>query len=453
MQLPPAIRRLHPDNFRIARAAGWLLLLTAAAKLAGAAREIAIAWRFGRGVEADAYNLAFTLAMWLPLAIYSVMTVVVVPALVRLRAGEAGERRQFVRELTGAALAAGLALAAATWLLAPWIVRAYASGLPPETGELAEVILRSFAPLALLTLAVAVFATRLQAAQDHRYALAEGFPPLAVAALLVVWTTAEILPLVVGTLAGFTWQAWWLGRHAKEPSGSKGPVTLRFRSPQWRPLLGSALIMGAGQIAMSFVQPIDQWFAATLGAGTIATLGYANRVIALGMALGATVIARATLPVFAEGIVRGDTPRVRAQALAWAWIMLAAGLALAAVVWLSAPWIVAVLFERGAFSAADTEAVAIALRWGVWQLPPYLAGLVLVSQLAGEGRYRLIALVGLVNVIVKLICTYLLADILGPSGIMLATVVMYSGSALLGWLAVRGAARTRNLNASRAGER
>lgn len=451
-QIAPALARLHPENLRIARAAGWLLLLTAAAKLAGAAREVAMAWRFGRGPEVDAYNLALVLSLWLPLTVYSVMTVVVVPVLVRLRGAPRQEAAQFVRELTGAAVVAGLAIAVATWLLAPWIVHAYAAGLPPETGQLAQRMLRSFAPLALLTLLIAVFASRLQAAQDHRYALAEGFPPLMVAALLLVWPPADVLPLVVGTLAGFAWQAWWLKRHAHEPAGGGPPVVLRIRSPQWRAVWGGALVMGAGQFAMSFVQPIDQWFAADLGAGAIATLGYANRIIALGMALGATVMARATLPVFSEGVARGDQARMREHARGWAWIMLAVGLAVAAATVPTASWIVSVLFERGAFSAADTAAVADALRWGVWQLSPYLAGLVLVSQLAGEGRYQLIALIGVVNVVAKLACTYVLADFLGLRGIMLATVLMYMVSASLAWLAVRRAA-DGELGSDRAGNR
>lgn len=98
----------------------------------GAGREIAFAWRFGRGPEADAYNLVLVLSLWLPLTVFSVMTVIVVPVLVRLRGDPPRDAARFVRELTGAALAAGLAIAAATWLLASWIVHVYSAGLPPK---------------------------------------------------------------------------------------------------------------------------------------------------------------------------------------------------------------------------------------------------------------------------------------------------------------------------------
>ena len=433
------LKRLHPDHERIARAAVWLLLITIVAKLATAGREVAIAWRFGRGPEADAFNLATMLAMWLPLTIYSVMTVVLVPLLVRLRRGPLDQRRQFLREITGVAIVAGLLLAAATWLLAPWLVRLFAAGLPQETGELAEVMLRSFALLPLLLMLIAVHASSLQAVEDHRYALAEGFPPLAVVLLLVVWATGGAMALIVGTLSGFAWQAWWLARLAREPIGGP-PVVLRLQAPHWANLWRGALVIGAGHFAMSFQQPIDQWFAADVGSGAIATLGYVNRIVAIGMALGATVISRATLPIFAEGIAGGDARRVRAQALGWAGSMLLVGVAGAAAAWPLAPWLVAVVFERGAFSVADTQAVAEALRWGAWQLPPYLAGLVLVSQLASEGRYNLIAVIAMLCIGAKLTCTYALVGIFGVAGIMVATAVMYSVSTFSGWIAVRSAA-------------
>jgi peptidoglycan biosynthesis protein MviN/MurJ (putative lipid II flippase) len=124
--------------------------------------------------------------------------------------------------------------------------------------------------------------------------------------------------------------------------------------------------------------------------------------------------------------------------------MLLVGMVAAGVLWLLSPWLVEILFERGAFSPADTQAVAEALRWGVWQLPPYLVGLVLVSQLASEGRYVLIGLVAFLNIAVKAACTSLLVDRLGLTGILLATVVMYSVAALSFWYAVVSGA-PRNL--------
>src|SRR3546814_4132080 len=52
-------------------------------------------------------------------------------------------------------------------------------------------------------------------------------------------------------------------------------------------------------------------------------------------------------------------------------LMVLAGAVVTAVGWLLAPWGVALLFERGAFTADDTVVVAQVLRWGLLQMPFY----------------------------------------------------------------------------------
>lgn len=421
---------IHPDHFRIARTALWVLLFSVVAKLASATKEIAIAWRYGRGPEVDAYNLALTLSTWLPTTLFSVMTVVLVPTLVRLHTEDRHQRRRFLSELNSLALAAGLILMAVVWVAAPWLVQWFAAGLPVSTRELAREMLLGFVPVTLLTLLAAMYAIRLQASHNHRYVLAEGLQPLAVVLLVLAWQTAETAPLIAGTLVGAGIQTLWLARLVHSEEGAAVGITRQVRSEQWSALWRSALVIGAGSFAMSFTHLIDQYFAANLGPGTIATLGYANRIIGIGMVLGATVISRATLPIFSEGIAQGEHVRIHAQASRWAGLTLILGLKAAFILWLLAPWLVALLFERGAFTAQDTELVAEALRWGVWQVPFYLGGLVLVQFLAGKGLYRVIAASAFIGISVKIVMNFLLSERLGLVGIMLATVTMYALTAI-----------------------
>lgn len=429
------LRRLHPDHARIARAGLWLLLFTIIAKLAGAGKEIAIAWRFGRGPEVDAYNLALTLSTWLPATVSAVAAIVLVPVMVRVRSDSCRSEARFLKELNGAALTTGVAFAALTWLAASPFINFFASGLPDATQQLAVDMLQRLAPLALFTVLAGFLVARLQAKQDHRYALLEGLPALAIVALLLAWQAADTLALIAGTLFGAVFQVWLLYRCAATPGVSQG-IAFSFASAQWRALVRAAVFMGAGQFVLSFVTPVDQWYASDLGSGKIATLGYANRIIALGMALGASIIARATLPIFSEAIAGGEGEKVRRNALRWSGAMLLAGMLGAALVWALAMPLTAALFERGAFSPEDTKAVGMALRWGIWQMPPYLSSLVLVSLLAAQGRYRLIATVAALNLLCKVIGNELLADTMGLAGILLSTVTMYMISMVLCWAAI-----------------
>ncbi|HCW21053.1 MAG TPA: hypothetical protein DHL02_24570, partial [Achromobacter sp.] len=76
-----------------------------------AIKEMAVAYRYGVSDAVDAYQFTMTMATWLPVTIVGVLSVVLIPVLVRLRRAEDAERDQFIKELQGWVAAAGIALA------------------------------------------------------------------------------------------------------------------------------------------------------------------------------------------------------------------------------------------------------------------------------------------------------------------------------------------------------
>lgn len=199
-------------------------------------------------------------------------------------------------------------------------------------------------------------------------------------------------------------------------------------SDQWPALVKAAGVMLLGQVAMSFVGPIDQYTAANLGANANATLGYASRLLSLLLGVGAASVGRAALPVLADIQSRGDAAHARSMALKWSVLMLFAGAVVTALGWLLAGWGVSLLFERGQFTAQNTVTVAHVLRWGLLQLPFYFGVLILVQLLASQNRYRIMAVIAITNFAVKALMNFLLAPVMGPAGIMLATSAMYASS-------------------------
>jgi len=205
---------------------------------------------------------------------------------------------------------------------------------------------------------------------------------------------------------------------------------LGLTSRHWPMFLQGFTLVVAGQTVMSLIGPADQFFAVHLGAGAVATYSYANRVLALILALGATAVSRATMPVLAAGYVVDalGTARVVRH---WGRLMFVLGLGFAALaIWL-APWGVALLFERGRFSAGDSAAVTEVLRYGLLQLPFYASGLVYVSWLTSQRRYLALFWISSVNLALKLIGNMVLVPRIGINGLMVSTVLMLASSLLM----------------------
>lgn len=417
---------MSSSHRRIASAALRVAFFLLLGKFAGAAKEMAVAWRYGVSAEVDAYQYTLTFATWLPVTLVGVLSVVLIPLLVRLNREGDGQRDGFLGQLNAAILLCGVLGGVLTWWLWPWVLDIFGRGLSPLTQGMTSELMLAFGPVVLLTLVAGVAAARLRAREHHVNNVLEGVPAM----VILLWVLASppnpgLGPLLWGTLLGTLIQAVWLHWLAARADGDWGHPRPGFSSHHWPELFRAVGIMLAGQIAMSFVSPLDQYAASYLGNNANATLGYATRLLSLVLGLGAVSVGRAALPVLSDLAAQGQWQRVRRLSMQWSFGMVVLGSALVLVGWWLAPWGVALVFERGAFTAEDTVRVAEAFRWGLLQLPFFFGVLMLVQLLASQQRYRLMAMIAFANFALKAALTLWLAPRMGLPGIFLATALMY----------------------------
>jgi peptidoglycan biosynthesis protein MviN/MurJ (putative lipid II flippase) len=377
----------------------------------------------------DAYLFVFNLVSW-PVGVwFSVLTVVLVPLAVRIRQSESQALPRFRAELLSLTLLLGLALTLLGWIGLPPLLRSTWVGLSVSTAAMAIDMVPALSLLAPLGVVISLFSAWMLAAGKHANTLLESVPALVILAALLGFPGGGVEPLVWGTLIGFAFHLVSLA----VPLVQKGEIEIpRFthQSPQWTPFWQGFGIMLAGQALMSFTGIIDQFFAAHLGAGAIATLSYANRVLALILGIGAMAVSRATLPVFSQAQAQGGE-QLHRVAMHWAGLLFVFGLVAMIVSWWLAPWGVKLLFERGAFTEQSTIIVAEVLRYGLTQLPFYFSGIVLVSLLSSQGKYRAIAVIAGSNLFIKLAALLVFTPILGLNGIVISTSIMYATTLLL----------------------
>lgn len=432
MNLFSAIRarfhNAHPDHFTIARGMAWIALFVLLGSLARAAREMAVAYRYGVSAEVDAYLFVFNLVCWPVSVWFSVLIVVLVPLAARIRHGASAALPGFRAELLGLALLLGLVLAFLAWLGLPLLLRSPWTGLPSTTVAIATHMVPALALLSPLGVLISLFSAWMLAAGRHANTLLESVPALVLLMALLAFPGGGVEPLVWGTLAGFAFHLTSLAA----PLVRRGEIeTPRFtrQSLEWPAFWQGFRIMLAGQVLMSFIGIIDQFFAAHLGTGAIATLSYANRILALLLGMGATAVSRATLPVFSRAQVQGGG-QLHRVATHWVRLLFVLGAVAMIIGWWLAPWAVKLFFERGAFAARDTQSVMEVLRYGLVQLPFYFAGLVLVSLLVSQRKYHVISVIGALNMMVKIISNVLIIPYYGVSGLMISTSIMLGISCL-----------------------
>lgn len=422
------LRNAQTDHHTIAQGMAWGALFVLLASLARAAKEMAIAYRYGVGAEVDAYLFVFNLISW-PVGVwFSVLSVVLVPLAARIQQGPSGEFPLFRAELLGFTLLLGLALAFLGWLGLPMLLRSSWTGLPATTVAVATSMVPILTLLLPLGVVISLFSAWMMAAGRHVNTLLESVPALVLLLAVLAFPSGGAEPLVWGTLAGFAFHMATLA----VPLGRRGEIEApRFsrRSTQWPAFWQGFGIMLAGQALMSFTGIIDQFFAASLGTGAVATLSYANRILMLILGLGATAVSRATLPVFSQAQTERGR-QLRQIATHWVRILFVLGVGAMIVGWWLAPWGVKLLFERGAFTAQDTEVVTEVFRYGLAQVPFYFAGLVLVSLLVSQNKYHVVTVIGALNLVIKIAFNVLIVPYFGVSGLMISTSLMLITSCL-----------------------
>lgn len=373
--LQQRLGQAHATNKAIVRGMIWLGLFVLAAKGVAAAKEVAVAWRYGTSGVLEGYLLVFTLASW-PISLFAAATrFVLVPTLVRLRQEDAAASSQWQRQITAWVwtMAVGItiltAIALSVLLETGWL------GLTSAGRAAARDALPWMAAMVGLGMVAAWHACQLMSVQRHANTFLEAMPALAILIAVVLWPGSGMPPLLWGTVMGFAAQAVlvaWAVHVAGMPvapgSLSGRPFSLSMRATAYWLLAAQGLMAAAGVL--------DQIILAHLPTGSLAAYAYANRLMALVLSLSSLVLGRAMLPVLAAVANADETYSL---ARGWAKRMCWAGVAGAVFMVLLAYPAVELLFERGAFTSQDTAAVAELLVLLALQLPLYLVGTVWVQ--------------------------------------------------------------------------
>ena len=358
------------ERRRIAAAGTLLLVAFAITKAAGYLQKVIIAHRFGTGGDMDLYVLSFTIPdIFLFLVIGGAVSSAFVPVTTERLAR--GEDADALRVVNGVMTAALLVLAGGVLLLeifSPILVQALASSRSAHDQELTLTLTRIIL-LQALFLGMGGFAVGVMNA--YRRFLPLSLAPLMydlaiiAAALLLTQLSFRgqrlgVLGLAIGVAAGglahFAVQVPSLVRIGWRPL-----VPRALRDPGvWRVAL-LTIPIALGLVAVQANIAVDRALAARLPAGRVAALDFANDIAQIPNLTFTTALTLVMFPYFARHAALGEIDALRRRAALAVRLNLFVLLPCAVGLVVLGPPIIALLLQRGAFSAQSTSLVTAPL--------------------------------------------------------------------------------------------
>jgi putative peptidoglycan lipid II flippase len=415
----------------MARAAMLFASVTAGVKVAAFVKEAVVAAAFGVSGAMDAYLMGLMLVVVPMTLLLNAVQTAFIPLLVEVRETRGTQASAlFVRSTASATLVA-MAAALLLWLAAlPWMIDIVGHGFDPAKREGVRAMFLWLVPYYFLAGLNLLGQGALQA--EKRFlpsALVPVCTTLVTIAIVLVAGGSDIralaLSLVIGSFLESVALHWQLRR-----SGLSLLPGRIFLTPEIRRIAkGSAVLLGGGCV-LSFGPMIEQGIASGLGKGTIAAMGYAFKLPAMLSGILVTAVGVTVLPFFSEMLARGDDAGCQRAFRRYALVLLGGGaLLVLSLVAFSEP-LVALVYQRGAFSAGDTQLVAQIQRAYLIQVPGALVGAVAMRLLLAQGAFGVVAGNSSLSVVASGALAWGLSRRLGAVGIALGPSIVATISAM-----------------------
>lgn len=400
---------------------------TLASRILGFVRDTMVAAALGAGPVADAFVVAFRLpSLMRRLFAEGAVNTAFVPLHAeaeRHGEGEAFSDQVFTQVALVFFLASALALAAM-----PLLIDLIAPGFGTGGGrvELAVALSRITFTYCLATALMVAASAVLNV--HGRFTAAAYAPALVnvvtIAALLgaplLVRSDQEALArllawsIFVGGLAQGGLVFWALHR---------ARLRLRLVRPRWTPAVRRFFLLALPGVLTAGATQVNAFIGlivASADPGAVTWLYYADRLYQLPLGIVAVALGNALLPELARASSRGDRRAesgILSRAVEFAaFLSLPAALALIVL----ADPIVSVLFERGAFSAGDSTATALALAGFAAGLPAFAGAKVLQPLFFARARMRLPFMIALIGAVADVVLSLTLFPVWRQAGIAVA---------------------------------
>lgn len=413
-------------NKKIFRAALTIGSATVVVKVAATLKDLMVARSFGRNDSLDAFLIALVLPTFAMGLVATSLALALIPVLVETRQKEGVPAAQQL--LSSIFLVTGFLLVAAGVLLglcAPLYLPYLAHSFPQQKLVLTREFLYLLVPWLVLGGLATFMGFVLNAIEKFAVpALVPILTPTAVLVCVSLWTHHDSgFALVAGTVTGSFLEASFLfyliRKHNILGALQWHGIDERVKSVLWQtgPMMAGSLLMGATPV-------VDQVMAAVLGAGSVSALNYGNKVPIGLVSICAMALSTAVLPYFSQMVADGDWQGCKHTLKRYTALNATVSIPLTILLAIFSRPIIHLLFQRGAFTSADTEIVSRVQAGYMLQVPFYVLSMIFVRFITAMRRNDLLMYGAAINLVVDIAMNLVLMRIWGVAGIALSTSIV-----------------------------
>jgi putative peptidoglycan lipid II flippase len=403
-----------------------ITLFTVGGQGVGFLTQIVIAAIFGARADMDAFLAANTLPQYIIAVLLNSLAVVFIPVFIEYVAeGREDEAWRVASSVITLCIVVLATFVMAGMLFGRQLLQLTTPGLSPQSLDLAVQVALITWPTVVATGLVSLLTSIYQARERFGWPSAVPFIG-ALVNLGLIAVMARSLGVVGLALAATTSLVLQVILLLPIVRGSgKFRWSFRFRHPGVRQVLHLLWPLVVSGLVFRWTPIIDRYVASGLAEGAISHLGYAFKLLSLLTVFFSTGVATVIFPRMVMKNSTSDMAGLRhtvSMGLRIMWLALAPAIGIGVA--LALP-IITILFQRGAFSAADTRSVAVLFQ--VYLLA--LAGGCL-GNVGGRIFYalkdtRTISAMGVVEALGYAVYTPLLARWLGIIGLALGYVLYF----------------------------
>lgn len=413
-------------NRKIFRAALIIGVLTLVAKCGAMIKELVVARSFGREDALDAFLIALVLPMTLTGLVAGSFSGALVPVYIRLRENQGDDSAQ--RLFSSVQVINLLLLVLVVVLLAagaPYYLPLLGSGFGAAKLLLTRHLLFVLLPFIVFNGVAAVYSCVLNA--HERFAVAAvtpGVTPIiCFLALSFLGRHGGIFVLAGGTVLGAALETIILMR-AVQNIGMRTRVRWYGFSPELRTVFRQYLPTLLGSLVLGLSPLIDQSMAAMLSPGSVSALSYGNKIVLSIVALTSAALGTAVLPYFSQTAAKKDWSGLRHTLKVYMLLVLSVTIPLTIALMAGSRPLVRLVFQRGAFTAADTAVVAFTQMFFALLIPFATWGTLYVRVLFSLHRSDVLAYCSVLSVCLNIVFNIIFMRIWGVAGIALSSAVV-----------------------------